>query len=245
MTHLDTEHLRLYLLPDTPDGARAMAAADSVRAIVLTLSQPADPDGLLHVWQRVQADLALPAPAIAVNGINGLQLWFSVAQPVSRSDATAFVQGLRTRYLASHASGRGADFPSPPDAAVALEVAPPPAQQTGTGHWSAFVTPDLVRIFADEPWLEREPSPQAQADLLSRLQSMTIAAFARALAQLHPAPAPTASPQALHAHPPACAATPAHGEAARQFLLTVMNDTAVTMALRIEAAKALLGAPDA
>ena len=74
---------------------------------------------------------------------------------------------------------------------------------------------------------------------------MTIAAFARALAQLHPAPAPTASPQALHAHPPACAATPAHGEAARQFLLTVMNDTAVTMALRIEAAKALLGAPDA
>lgn len=239
MNPLDSEHLRLYLLPAAP-GETLTPTAVGVRAIVLTLSQPADTDGLLHVWQRVQADLALPAPAIAVNGSNGLQLWFSVAQPVPRSDATAFVQGLSARYLASHASGQGGDFPSASDTAMATP--PPPARQTGTGHWSAFVAPDLVRIFADEPWLEREPGAQAQADLLSRLHSMTTSAFERALAQLKPAAEPTTSPHATHPRLPACPTMQAHGDAARQFLLTVMNDTTVDMALRIEAAKALLGA---
>ena len=76
--------------PPTPGDAMTEAAAGNtpslvtpggrVRALVLELGRPADWDALLAVWQGVQADLALPAPTIAVSGTDAYQLWFSVAQ---------------------------------------------------------------------------------------------------------------------------------------------------------------------
>ena len=50
--------------------------------MVLELTGPADWDVLSAVWRGVQADLELPAPAIAVSGTDGLQLWFSLEAPV-------------------------------------------------------------------------------------------------------------------------------------------------------------------
>ena len=40
----------------------------------------------------VQADLALPAPAIAVTGSDGVQLWFSLVQPVQPGQAQAIAR---------------------------------------------------------------------------------------------------------------------------------------------------------
>jgi hypothetical protein len=100
-----------------------------------------------------------------------------------------------------------------------------PALQPGTGLWSAFVAPDLAAIFSAEPWLDLAPSPDAQAHVLSRLESIKPAAFQAALS-LSPV-TPPATPSA----------TPPNGLTPRQ---AVMNDQAVELHLRIDAAKALL-----
>ena len=256
----------------TPDGR--------VRALVLELGRPADWDALLAVWQGVQADLALPAPAIAVSGTDAYQLWFSVAQAVPVAQAVAFLEGLRQRHLTDIAPHRIGMLPAPAPAPAPVPAAsappaprnlPPtlrvPAQQPN-GHWSAFVTADLARIFADEPWLDLPPNELAQADLLSRMVSIPLDDFERACAQLRPsppapAPAPAAHTPTPDLHPQAAetAQAPAapHGSSAtgfmhntapttaggpwtdpRDFLLHVMNDASVDLRLRMEAAKALL-----
>lgn len=251
-----------------------------VRALVLELGRPADWDALLAVWQGVQADLALPAPAIAVSGTDAYQLWFSVAQAVPVAQAAAFLEGLRLRLLADVAPHRIGMLPAPAPAPAPVPAAsappaprslPPalrvPAQQPN-GHWSAFVTADLARIFADEPWLDLPPNELAQADLLSRMVSIPLDDFERACAQLRPsppapAPAPAAHTPTPDLHPQAAetAQAPAapHGSSAtgfthstaptmaggpwtdpRDFLLHVMNDASVDLRLRMEAARALL-----
>ena len=248
-----------------------------VRALVLELGRPADWDALLAVWQGVQADLALPAPAIAVSGTDAYQLWFSVAQAVPVAQAVAFLEGLRQRHLVGVAPHRIGMLPASVPAPVPAASAPPaprslppelrvPAQQPN-GHWSAFVTADLARIFADEPWLDLPPNELAQADLLSRMVSIPMDDFERACAQLRPslpapAPAPAAHTPTPDQHPQAAetAQVPAapHGSATgfthstaptraggpwtdpRDFLLHVMNDASVDMRLRMEAARALL-----
>lgn len=246
-----------------------------VRALVLELGRPADWDALLAVWQGVQADLALPAPAIAVSGTDAYQLWFSVAQAVPVAQAAVFLEGLRQRHLADVAPHRIGMLPAPaPVSAASAPPAPrslPPALrvpvQQPNGHWSAFVTADLARIFADEPWLDLPPNELAQADLLSRMVSIPLADFERACAQLRPSPPAPAPASATHTptpdqHPQAAetAQAPAapHGSATgfthstepttaggpwadpRDFLLHVMNDASVDLRLRMEAAKALL-----
>lgn len=274
--------------PPTPGDATTEAAAGNtpslvtpggrVRALVLELGRPADWDALLAVWQGVQADLALPAPAIAVSGTDAYQLWFSVAQAVPVAQAAAFLEGLRLRHLAGVAPHRIGMLPAPVPAPVPAASALPaprsllpalrvPVQQPN-GHWSAFVTADLARIFADEPWLDLPPNELAQADLLSRMVSIPLDDFERACAQLRPSPPAPAPASATHTptpdqHPQAAetAQAPAapHGSSAtgfmqstapttaggpwtnpRDFLLHVMNDASVDMRLRIEAARALL-----
>jgi hypothetical protein len=68
--------------------------------MVLEIRLPNAWDALSAVWQAVQADLGLPAPAIAVSGIDGYQLWFSIRPALARSEARLFLQGLCHRYLA-------------------------------------------------------------------------------------------------------------------------------------------------
>jgi hypothetical protein len=111
------------------------------------------------------------------------------------------------------------------------------------------VAPNLATLFADEPWLDLPPGPDAQADLLSRLGSMKPADFKRALERLRPVDSPASAeappalvgasgsdPSQIHT-PPAAAANSADP---RRFLLEVMNDGTIELHLRIEAAKALL-----
>jgi hypothetical protein len=117
-----------------------------------------------------------------------------------------------------------------------------PAQQGATGRWSAFVAPGLASMFADEPWLDVPPGSDAQAQLLCRLESISAADLSRAQKELGLGEAPIArDPE------PAGAGAPSSDSGAtvtetdpKRFLLAVMNDPAVAMALRIEAARALL-----
>jgi hypothetical protein len=251
MNRLQAELQRLYLPAGPADPAHAgMIGSDGQsRAMVLELARPADWALLSTVWQGVQADLGLPAPAIAVSGQNGVQLWFSLEQAVPAMQAAAFLGALRVRYLGGIDPERLQLLPKP-DAAAPMRVVHAqqvPAAQGADGRWSAFVAQDLAPVFAEEPWLDMPPNPEGQAELLSRLKSIEPAALQRAMERLVPDPAappvpvavPVAVPNAVpNAAPNAVPKAAATGP--RQFLLDVMNDERVALPLRIEAAKALL-----
>ncbi|HET7865916.1 MAG TPA: hypothetical protein VFL86_16065 [Burkholderiaceae bacterium] len=245
MNRLSIEFRRLFLAAETA----GTDSADRIRAVVLELARPAHWQQLAAVWRGVQADLNLPAPAIAVNGTDGLQLWFSVAEPLETHRAQAFLDALCQRYLADVPRHRLTlmPFPGPagPEAAEAPHAAPIPAAQGTSGHWSAFVAPDLAPLFDDTPWLDIPPGDDAQAGLLSRLESIKPSQWDAALKQLQPPP--TVPPEARRAgagdvaKEPKDAGTPADcNPEARRFLLAVMHDPAAPLALRIEAAKAVL-----
>ena len=228
MNPLQTELRRLYLAPE-----------GQVRALVLELARPADWSLLAPLWRGVQTDLALPAPAIAVSGVDGYQLWFSLAEPVPALEGAVFLDALRRHYLGPVTASRISLAPSlaAPEAQPTLPV--PGQQQGASDHWSAFVAPDLAPIFADEPWLDQPPSPDAQASVLARLQSIQPTAFAAALARLSAAASPKL-PLEPPSHLPSYAPATGQALAPKDFLLAVMHDPTVALALRIEAAKALL-----
>ena len=247
MNRLQSELRRLYLPHPAVDLDVDASAADlidaegRVRAMVFEMARPANWDALSKVWRGVQVDLELPAPAIAVSGTDGFQLWFSLAEPVSVAQAHAFLALLRAHFLADIAVGRvgllpAVDASSPHHAHHAAWV---PAEQGQSGNWSAFVAPDLAPVFADTPWLDIPPSHDGQADVLSRLDSIKPAAFEAALERLRPATPSGAG--AMTPEPTSTDAVSSVGSLnAKRFLLQVMNDDTVPLALRIEAAKALL-----
>ena len=244
MTRLEREVHRLYL----PDAAAPglVDAAGQVKAGVLGLARPADWPMLAPAWQGVQAELALPAPAIVVAGEGGYQLWFSfdVALPAAR--VMVFLEALRRHYLGEVDPRRVTLWPAP-DVAVpgqARHAPAVPAVLANGEHWSAFVAPDLAPVFGDEPWLDLPPNLDGQASLLARLASIPSADLQQALDRLAPAATEVAPPQAG-----AAADTPVLPETDRgprrdldpaAFLREVMNDPAVPLALRVDAAKALL-----
>jgi len=235
MNKLQTELQRLYLptgtaVPTDGEGVLPLVGADGrVRAWVLTLARPADWRSLSVAWQGVQADWGWPEPAIAVNGHDGYQLWFSLATPVAQDDAHQAAELLRERFLT----------PVSPHRVVVHGATVPavPWQQPATGHWSAFVAPDLAPVFADDPWLDLRPSDEAQAEVLSRLRSIKASEFLAVLASA-PVTEPADEDSTSTAMSPA---TPSHKPLhPRQFLQSVMDDPAVALPLRIDAAKALL-----
>lgn len=223
MNRLQAEFQRLFD-PHSSD------AESNVRAAMLTVARPADWTALSALWRGVQSDLALPAPAIAVNGVDGFQLWFSLAEPVLASQALGFIDALRRRYLGDLSSQR---------LGLTTSVSALPPQPTVSGQWSAFVAADLAPVFAAEPWLDIVPSPDGQADVLCRLQPISSAEFQAALALLG------LSPTAGRTAPASLALKTAYdGLDAETFLRQVMNDQSVALGLRIEAAKALLAHQD-
>jgi hypothetical protein len=243
MNRLQRELRRLYMSQANAglgldlDALGLVDAQERVRAMVLELARPADWAALSAVWGGIQADLGLPAPAIAINGSDGYQLWFSLIEPVPAPKAGAFLDALRRHYLGDIAPGRVAMLPAL-DAASAtppLHARPVPALQADSGLWSAFVASDLVPMFADEPGLDMPPNPDGQAQLLEPLKSITPAEFELALQRLSSAAVPAAHVQASSP-----AAQVAVSLDPKRFLLDVMNNDSLDLVLRIEAAKALL-----
>lgn len=253
MNRLHSELSRLYL-PSSQTGAEADAQSsaligplDSVRAMVIELTRPPSWEVLAKVWHGVQTELELPAPAIAVSGTDGLQLWFSLAEPVTVAQAHAFLEGLQQRYLADIASSRVGLMPASDASSLRQQrhARLVPARQEQTGNWSAFLAPDLVPVFADSPWLDIPPNEDGQATLLRGIEVMQRPAFEAALATLAPTAYALQSTEALaasgceplvHARPETVSAS----ANATRFLLKVMHDDSVALALRIEAAKSLL-----
>lgn len=264
MTRLHTELQRLFRPADAhpastghdapanppPEHLPALLDAQGrTRALVLELLRPVDTTALATLWQGAQADLGLPAPGVAVSGQDGLQLWWSLQQAVDLATARQLLQGLQARYLPDLPARRVALWPAPADTpgAAPRHTALVPADQGSSGRWSAFVAPDLAPVFADDPWLDGAPNPDGQAELLARLASISPAALADALQRLQPAPAgaAAAAPTAAAAIAPASATTGASTTAypcddPAAFLRAVMNDVGAPLALRVDAAKALL-----
>lgn len=253
MSRLQSEWRRLYdPLPLTASASSAgeadrpdlIDAHGRVRALVLTLARPADWPALSAVWHAVQAELGLPAPAIAVSGVDACQLWFSLAQPVPLAEAHGFLDAVRRRHLGPVAPERIGLLPQPEVDATTLawQRLVRPGDQAMPGQWAAFVASDLVPMFADTPWLDLPPSPEGQAELLSTLHSITPTAWQTALQRLQEAqPAVAgAAPEIETAPAPTVSTDGAAGLNPRGFLLQVMRDESAPLALRVEAAKALL-----
>jgi len=270
MDHLDTELDRLFAVAPGASPTTLADAAGRTRALVLEVVQPTGWDALAPLWQGVQAEFDLPAPAIAVSGTDGLQLWFSTESLVDPAQGHAFLDALRARFLAEVPPARVRLLPDPTQPGRVPAMVP--ALQVNCTDWSAFVAADLAVMFSDTPWLDIEPGADGQAALLRPLKSIKPAAFDAALARLREeasragggtgtgagatagervqrapdAPVPPPTPDDELTHPDLAAAATAAVSASsasddpRRFLLRVMNDERVEMALRIEAAKALL-----
>ncbi|MDR3371945.1 hypothetical protein [Rhodoferax sp.] len=259
MNQLQAELQRLYLPHNLLGEGQNLADAEChlidangrVRAMVVQVSQLAGWSGVAALWQGVQNELGLPSPAIAVSGIDGYQVWFSLQEPVLITQAVDFLESLRLRYLAEVAPRHLVLMPMV-DAwasAQARHARLVPALQAETGHWSAFIAPGLVSMFAEEPWLDLPPSSEAQAKLLSNVESIQPTRLRQAQERLQPARAAVAhdskSPPAdrtgdNNIRQDATLGTAQEAPDPRRFLLSVMNDPAIELRLRIEAAKALL-----
>jgi hypothetical protein len=238
MNRLQAEQRRLYLTQDaTLEDSGLIDGLGQVRALVVNVAQPAGWDAVAALCQGIQDELDLPTPAIAVSGGAGFQVWLSLAEPVLVLHAQAFLTALCQRFLSTVPARHVQCLPvAEPSAALpARHASLVPALQGATGRWSAFVAPGLASMFADEPWLDVQPGIDAQAQLLCRLESISVADFARVKKELGLLDGKAAPGGGLGTAVPASTETDP-----RRFLLTVMNDPAVEMRLRIEAAKALL-----
>jgi hypothetical protein len=268
MPRIDREIARLYLPPEpmgpmgpldllvqpheAAEGQAAQwcltAPQGLTRALVLELARPADWSLLGEVWRGVQTDLALPAPAIAVSGVDAFQLWFSLAEPVEAALGARVLSALCSRYLPQVRADRLCMWPGSVEASstagmdtACIHAVP---QMRMEGQWSAFVAPDLAPVFEDTPWLDIPPNDEGQAELLSRQQSIPTRDFAQALQQLGLSASTGSAPRSgtVTPQPPINAAhTSSDARAqAQHFLMQAMHNEHLPMAQRIEAAKALL-----
>ena len=235
MNALETEFHRLYLVKDSTAVAPGLMSEDGrVRAMVMELVRPADWSVVSAVWLRVQSDLNLPPPAIAVTGNDSYQLWFSLAEPVSAAEASFFLESLRQRFLSDISPEHISMLPTETRHAQLV-----PALQQSTGLWSAFVAPDLAAIFADSPGLDVSPRVEAQANVLAPLESIKASVFEAIFDQvISDVERNSASQQS--GTPVVPPSNKQCDSDAKRFLTEVMNDASVEMHLRIEAAKAIL-----
>ncbi len=259
MNGLFAEFRRLYFLPEqvlrVPDAgnstvATRLVAKDGVtRTMVLSFERSTDWEYVAKLYQAVHEDLALPVPAVSAAGGQGYQLWFSLADQVSIEQASHFLHLLQRVFLREIKTENLTLWPDV--GALAGEICLPPECHELTGKWSAFIDPGMGSMFVEEPGLGMAPMMDRQADLLADLECIKADAFARALDLLQAAsspPEPAAPRLEEGSLQSECTAVmlgsgPNSSNAysdPKSFLLAVMNDSSVSVADRIEAAKALL-----
>lgn len=235
-----------------------VSPAATARAMVVSFKRASAWEQVAKLYQAVQHDLALPAPAVSVSGREGYRLWFSLAEPLPVAQVRSFLNALHRQYLAEMPIASLEFQPAPLSAEPDL-IKLPPALHPASGRWSAFIDPSMGSMFIDEAGLEMAPNLDKQADMLSGLGSIKSSAFQQALALLEDAAkadaqlgsAATAGAETS----PNEAASPldfalgrnraklnvgSHYSDPQSFLLAVMNDTSASPGQRIKAAKALL-----
>ncbi len=231
-------------------GANTEIADTSItRVMVLEVARPADWALLAPVWHSFVNDWKLPPPAIAVNGVDGIQLWFSVSNPFSAQIGHQFLDGLVAHFLPDVSVNRIGCMPML--AAETTDFQPGflviPRNLSGTDRWSAFITRDLAAVFGEEPWVDVPPQRDQQADMLSRLGSMTPDQFDYVLAKLSQshsvkieALSLTPSTRQAPESTPSAELGPEGQITPTEFLCAAMNNTSLPMSERIAAASALL-----
>jgi hypothetical protein len=229
--------------------ALQLVSADGMaRAMVMSFKKPDDWDKVANLYQALQDELDLPAPAISISGRKGYRLWFSLAEPVPVALTRGFLDALRRKYLAEITAVNFQLQPATGQAICKLA----PALHAATGKWSAFIDPSMGAMFIAEPGLEMAPNMGRQADLLAGLKSIKAGDLQRALNVLQrpaePAGSPDLPPAQGAARVPDTASGPPPARLnvgkdysdPKSFLLAVMNDASASARQRIRAAKALL-----
>lgn len=269
MNKLITELQRLYFLPDLqskefsgveddrlPDGdstapryqlvtdLRLLGDDGLVRAMVLDFRRASDWPAVAALFQALQDDLELPAPAISVSGEAGFKMWFSLVDSLPLAEALHFLTALRSKYLPAIPEHQLSFLPS-----TEVEISTVPGLHPVTGRWSAFIDPTMGSMFIDESGLEMAPNMDRQAEMLAGFKSIASDDFQRAVARLSISPLdaamgnhpeqdfpPSADPAVLRS-------TTNLGNKYKDpisFLVAVMNEPSLAISARIEAAKALL-----
>lgn len=221
-----------------------------VRAMVLGFERATDWEQVAKLYQGIQEDFELPAPAVSISGQAGYQLWLSLAECLPVAEARLFLDALRRKYLADIPLAK---LRFSPDAGAASLVKLVPALHEASGKWSAFIDPSMGAMFVDEPGLSMAPNMDRQADMLAGLKSMKAVDFQRALNILQSeAEASARLPErsavesgALPSAPELCRMRSTLNVGnnytdPNTFLLAVMNDASASPGQRIKAAKALL-----
>jgi hypothetical protein len=235
-------------------GLNLVSPTGMARAMVVSFARATDWEQVANLYQAVQDELDLPAPAVSVSGRKGYSLWFSLAEALPLAQMQAFLAALRLKYLADIPL---AHLELQPDALAIKTLAP--ARHNTTGKWSAFIDPSMGSMFIVEPGLEMAPILDRQAGMLAGLKSIKTANFQRALSilqapsELDGEPALTLAEAAARlptkvSRPPDLADGYRYSKLGegntyadpRDFLLAVMNDSSVGVKQRIKAAKALL-----
>lgn len=235
-------------------GLNLVSPAGMARAMVVSFARATDWAQVANLYQAVQDELDLPAPAVSVSGRKGYSLWFSLAEALPLAQIQAFLAALRLKYLADIPL---AHLELQPNALAIKTLAP--ARHNTTGKWSAFIDPSMGSMFIVEPGLEMAPILDRQAGMLAGLKSIKTANFQRALSilqapsELDGEPALTLAEAAARlptkvSRPPDLADGYRYSKLGegntyadpRDFLLAVMNDSSVGVKQRIKAAKALL-----
>jgi len=235
-------------------GLNLVSPAGMARAMVVSFARATDWEQVANLYQAVQDELDLPAPAISVSGRKGYGLWFSLAEALPLAQIQAFLAALRLKYLADIPL---AHLELQPNALAIKTLAP--TRHNATGKWSAFIDPSMGSMFIVEPGLEMAPILDRQAGMLAGLRSIKTANFQRALSilqtpsELDGEPAVTLAEAAARlptkaSRPPDLADGYRYSKLGegntyadpRDFLLAVMNDSSVGVKQRIKAAKALL-----
>ena len=152
------------------------------RVMVIDFERATDWPTVAELFQSVQTDLDLPAPAISVSG-KGFSVWLSLVEPLTVAQLQAFLDALRGRYLADISADRLNLRPSADTSTLDTDnvVSLPPCIHQANGQWAAFIDPAHGANFTDEPWLEMAPPMDKQATRLAAVECIKTADFLRAL----------------------------------------------------------------
>lgn len=245
---LTPEVIAKCLAGESTVGISLVSDEGLVRAMVVVFEKPGDWALVANLYQQMQEDLELPAPAISVSGRAGYQLWMSLAECIPEMEARVFLDALRQKYLADLSPSSLRLLPY----ADAVQVNLVPALYQDTGKWSSFIDPSMGAMFAEESGLDMAPNMDRQADMLAGLKRMKAVDFERALKLLQAESnarlkedRAAALQESIRQAPIVGQAPPKlllakHFNEPKSFLLAVMNDVSASAEHRIEAAKALL-----
>ncbi len=230
-----------------------LATDGTVRTIVIGIADPKDWVRVAALYQGIQEDLELPAPAVSVSPDEGFQLWFSLAEAVPANQAVNFTHALRNKYLSDLPATKIRQWPEAGNSCCRLTLVP--SYHDTTQKWSAFIDPTMGSMFIDEAGLAISPGMDRQADLLGGVKSITADEFLRAMgvlksdAELETNPEQRQTDRKIN-HPDGISSdnvgirsplnVGSNFSDPKSFLLAVMNDPKVSGKLRISAAKALL-----